>query len=206
MGITGLLPLLKPVTKSSHISSYNQKTIAIDGYAWLHKAVYSCSMELALGKQNDKWIRYCLNMIDLLESNGVTVYMVFDGANLPAKSTTENSRAKKRSDALAAGLLLLQSDRIEERNKARNFFSQAVDVTPRMAGQLIKVIRKTRPKVILSCSILTTTFEAHQCRWCSCSLISKFNSLVGFVHCGALRSGCAALIPLSGGAGGCSHS
>jgi exonuclease 1 len=154
MGITGLLRLLKPVTKSCHISLYNQKTIAIDGYAWLHKAVYSCCMELALGEESDKWIKYCLNMIDMLDSNGIIVYMVFDGANLPAKSNTENSRAKKRSDALAAGLVHLQSDRKEDHEKARSFFSQAVDVTPRMAGQLIKVIREIRPKVMLFCSKL----------------------------------------------------
>lgn len=157
MGIAGLLPLLKPVTKNSHISSYNQKTIAIDGYAWLHKAIYSCScsMELALGGESDQWMRYCLNMIDILDSNGIIVYMVFDGANLPAKSSTENSRAKKRSDALAAGLLHHSSENKEDRIKARTLFSQAVDVTPRMAGQLIEVIRKTRPKVMLLCSMCT---------------------------------------------------
>jgi exonuclease 1 len=95
-----------------------------------------------------------LNMIDMLDSNGIIVYMVFDGANLPAKSNTENSRAKKRSEALAAGLAHLKSDRLADRDKARSFFTQAVDVTPRMAGQLIEVIRKTRPKVMPFSSIL----------------------------------------------------
>ena len=47
MGISGLLPLLKPVTKDNHISSYSHRRIAIDGYAWLHKAVYGCCVELA---------------------------------------------------------------------------------------------------------------------------------------------------------------
>jgi hypothetical protein len=31
MGVAGLLPLLKPVTKSNHVSAYRDRSIAIDG-------------------------------------------------------------------------------------------------------------------------------------------------------------------------------
>lgn len=181
MGITGLLPLLKPVTKDSNISSYRNKTIAIDGYAWLHKAVYSCCMELALGQESDLWMSYCLNLIDMLLFNRITVYMVFDGANLPAKNITENTRARKRSEALAAALLHQQSDKKDDREKARGFFAKAVDVTPRMAGQLIKVLRKSRPKVILFNAFYNFSYVL------VLSLLdNETNSPTGFVYCGAL--------------------
>lgn len=143
MGIAGLLPLLKPVTRTNHVRSYRNKTVAIDGYAWLHKAVYGCCIELATGQESDKWISYCINLIDMLLSHEIIVHMVFDGANLPAKQITETARAANRDAALKKGLELLHS-----RNKdARSYLSRAIDITPRMAAKLIKQLRESRPEV-----------------------------------------------------------
>lgn len=79
------------------------------GYAWLHKSVYGCCVELASGRESDKWLTYCLNLIDMLVSFNITVHMVFDGANLPAKEVTEQHRAASRAKALENGLQLLHS-------------------------------------------------------------------------------------------------
>lgn len=149
MGISGLLPLLKPVTKDNHISSYSNRRIAIDGYAWLHKAVYGCCVELATGVDCDKWVSYCLKLIDMLLSNKIVVHMVFDGANLPAKNITEDARAANRAKYLASGLKLLHSTSRQDQILSRNDLVRAVDVTPRMAGLLIRVLRETRPEVQL---------------------------------------------------------
>ena len=149
MGISGLLPLLKPVTKDNHISSYSHRRIAIDGYAWLHKAVYGCCVELATGVDCDKWVSYCLKLIDMLLFNKIVVHMVFDGANLPAKNITEDARAANRAKYLASGLKLLHSTSRQDQILSRNDLVRAVDVTPRMAGQLIRVLRETRPEVQL---------------------------------------------------------
>lgn len=46
MGIQGLLPLLKSVTKKVHIESFAGEAVAIDAYSWLHKGVYSCVADL----------------------------------------------------------------------------------------------------------------------------------------------------------------
>jgi hypothetical protein len=35
MGINGLLPLLKPVTKNTHVSAYSNKCLAVDGKFFL---------------------------------------------------------------------------------------------------------------------------------------------------------------------------
>jgi exonuclease 1 len=150
MGISGLLRELKPVTKVNHISSYKNKRIAIDGYAWLHKAVYGCYLELATGVDSDKWVSYCLKLIDMLLFNQIIVHMVFDGANLPAKNVTEEARAANRAKYLASGMKLIHSTDRNDQISCRSDLVKAVDVTPRMAGQLIKVLRETRPEVQLT--------------------------------------------------------
>ena len=40
MGIQGLLPVLEEIQEHKHISDYKGKTVAIDSYCWLHKAMY----------------------------------------------------------------------------------------------------------------------------------------------------------------------
>ncbi len=37
MGVTGLLPLLRPLTTESHVKGLRNKTVGIDAYCWLHK-------------------------------------------------------------------------------------------------------------------------------------------------------------------------
>lgn len=46
MGIQGLLPLLRSVTKKVHIESLAGEAVAIDAYSWLHKGVYTCVVDL----------------------------------------------------------------------------------------------------------------------------------------------------------------
>lgn len=53
MGINGLLLQLKSVSRPTHVNSYAGKRVAIDGYSWLHKGAYSCSMELCEGRWTD---------------------------------------------------------------------------------------------------------------------------------------------------------
>ena len=50
MGIKDLLPSLKSITKAKNIKAYAGKTVAIDGYCWLHQAAYTCAMELVYGR------------------------------------------------------------------------------------------------------------------------------------------------------------
>jgi exonuclease-1 len=55
MGIAGLLPALKSIQKTKHLSEFKGQTIAVDAYVWLHKGVYSCATELATGKTTHKY-------------------------------------------------------------------------------------------------------------------------------------------------------
>src|SRR5688572_7930512 len=58
MGISGLLPALKSIQKTRHLSEYKGKTIAVDAYVWLHKGVYACATEIATGKATRKCVFY----------------------------------------------------------------------------------------------------------------------------------------------------
>lgn len=54
MGITGLLPALKTIQVTKHLSEFRGQTIAVDAYVWLHKGVYTCAAELATGKKTHR--------------------------------------------------------------------------------------------------------------------------------------------------------
>ncbi len=45
MGIKGLLKGTKSLGTEKHLRDYRGKRVVVDGYSWLHKAVYSCTRE-----------------------------------------------------------------------------------------------------------------------------------------------------------------
>jgi len=158
MGITGLLPCLKPHMKPKHLSTLKGKTVGVDSYSWLHKAVYSCAIELCEEQNQEdgetqykprpgsctKWISYVLNLIDMLLFHEVNILMVFDGADLLAKAQTEASRAASRRSKLAQAKEHAQAGRHKD---AYNCYNGAVDVNPWMAARLIHVLKTARPQV-----------------------------------------------------------
>lgn len=92
MGISGLLPLLKPIQRSIHIREYRGKTVGVDAYSWLHKGGFSCAFELAMGSPTLKYVDYCMRKVDLMLKEGIVPFIVFDGGYLPMKQKTETSR------------------------------------------------------------------------------------------------------------------
>ncbi|CAI5483774.1 unnamed protein product [Closterium sp. Yama58-4] len=147
MGISGLLPLLKSVTRRTHIREYAGRRVAIDTYSWLHRASYSCSQELCQGTPCTRHIQYCMNKVKLLRDNGVIPVLVFDGGKLPSKSQQESKREKSRRENLErAEQLLLKG----KRNEARECFQKAVDITPAIAHQLIKVLRQEHVEYVVA--------------------------------------------------------
>ncbi|GAA5970771.1 hypothetical protein JCM11641_004449 [Rhodosporidiobolus odoratus] len=139
MGIGGLLPLLKEIQKPCHVRDWAGKTVAIDAYVWLHRGAYGCAEDLALGKQTVKYVNYAMHRVRMLKYYGVTPMLVFDGGLLPSKMGTEDERERKRTDALAKGRAFLAEGKASQ---ARECFVKAVDVTPAMAYQLIKALRR----------------------------------------------------------------
>jgi exonuclease 1 len=51
---TGLLPLLKSIQRPTELKKFEGKTLGVDGYGWLHRAAYSCAVELGQGQPTTK--------------------------------------------------------------------------------------------------------------------------------------------------------
>ena len=141
MGIVGLLPVLKDITRHVDVATLSGRIVGVDGYTWLHKAVYGCAVELALGmtgSRADSYIRFCEERTRMLLARGVTPHFVFDGANLPAKAGKEDERRQARETALAEGRAAHARGATAEAHAA---FSRGIDVTPAMAHRFIARLR-----------------------------------------------------------------
>lgn len=83
-----------------------------------------------------RYVDYAMHRVRLLKHYSITPYLVFDGGPLPAKRDTESKRFRSRQENREKGMALAHQGRHSE---ARECFVKAVDVTPEMAYQLIKV-------------------------------------------------------------------
>ncbi|PWN38935.1 hypothetical protein IE81DRAFT_343651 [Ceraceosorus guamensis] len=80
-----------------------------------------------------------MTRVRMLQHYGVTPYLVFDGDRLPAKAKTEADRAARRQENRTRAKTLLKQGLTKQ---AHDIFAKSVDVTPAMAYQLIKELRK----------------------------------------------------------------
>jgi len=147
MGIQGLLPNLRDIQKNVHVKKYKGQTVAIDGYVWLHKGVYACSRQICLGEKTTRYMDYFLGKIKLLLRYQVVPYVVFDGGYLPSKKGKEEERAEKREKNLKAGHIFEDQGLF---SKAEDCFRKAVDITPTMAFQVIKVLKQLGIKYVVA--------------------------------------------------------
>lgn len=139
MGVSGLLPLLKSIQKPAELKNYAGQTLGVDAYGWLHRAAYSCALELGQDKPTNKYITSAMHRVRMLRHFGVTPYMVFDGDFLPSKAATEDSRAKKRNEKKKVAMELLKAGKPSQ---ATQEFQKCIDITPEMASALIQHLKK----------------------------------------------------------------
>ncbi|CAM1504247.1 Fc.00g018380.m01.CDS01 [Cosmosporella sp. VM-42] len=139
MGVSGLLPLLKSIQKPTELKKYGGQTLGVDAYGWLHRAAYSCALELGQDKPTKKYITAAMHRVRMLRHFGVTPYMVFDGDYLPSKAATEDSRAKKREEKKKVAMELLRAGKAAQ---ATQEFQKCIDITPEMASALIQQLKK----------------------------------------------------------------
>lgn len=116
-----------------------------------------------------------MKMVNLLRSYQIIPVLVFDGGNLPSKKGTEASRreyvpigffssylpfisiltlfytqthsSSKRKEAREKGMELLKAG---DKKAAMECFQRAVDVTPRMAFNLIELLRKENVEFVVA--------------------------------------------------------
>lgn len=136
MGIQGLLPQLKSIQQPVTLVRYNGQTLAIDGYAWLHRAAHSCAEELALGRPTSKYLEFFVKRLNMLQNRyNIRPYLVFDGDAITVKKDTEVKRKSKRVESREKALALWRSG---EKRQAYEYFQKCVDVTPEMAKCVIE--------------------------------------------------------------------
>lgn len=82
MGIQGLLPLLKSIERPVHLKDYAGKTLAVDGYVWLHKGAFSCAQELCLGQPTNKYASFSSRFfVPLQKSEGNLIQLLLPQYN-----------------------------------------------------------------------------------------------------------------------------
>uniref|UniRef100_A0A915EZ03 Exonuclease 1 n=1 Tax=Echinococcus canadensis TaxID=519352 RepID=A0A915EZ03_9CEST len=132
MGVNGLLPFLKNCSRRVDIKDFKGYTVAVDTYCWVHRASYSCAMDIALGNPTSQYLKMVLDA-------GVRPILVFDGADLPAKAETEAKRRRSRKMYRErAAQYLLEG----KRKAAQECFERCVEVTAEMARAVMKAARK----------------------------------------------------------------
>ncbi|CAO0801537.1 unnamed protein product [Mucor circinelloides] len=88
MGISGLLPALRPIERSVNLYQYVGKTVAIDGHYILHRWAIDAAKKLALNKPTDSYETYFMDFMDLFKRHNIAPIVVFDGLQLPLKQGT----------------------------------------------------------------------------------------------------------------------
>ena len=118
-----------------------------------------------------------MHRVRLLRHYGIKPYIVFDGGLLPAKKGTEYERKQKREENLARGNAFAAQGK---HSQSRECYLKAIDVTPQMAFQFIKV----HPSNLLVIFVLYLfmDFIGSTCR-------------IGGLRRGSLRSRCTTCLP-----------
>ena len=139
MGVKNLLQVLKSSTKKVHLRDYAGKRLGIDGMCWIHRGLCSCSKEILMGIKTDKYVRFFISMIKLLEKYGIECLVVFDGCPLPIKATTAESRRQERERNKVLAIEALENNQSDE---AEKYLHRCVKVTGEMISEVIDALRK----------------------------------------------------------------
>ncbi|CAG8549214.1 623_t:CDS:10 [Ambispora leptoticha] len=138
MGIQGLLQILKPIKTNISVDKYAWFTVGVDGHCWLHKGAHACAVELALNEPTTKYIEFFMHRVRMLKFYKVTPFIVFDGGHLPAKARTEAERRAQREEHRRKGFACFEKGL---KDKARDHFAKAIEVTPEMVFKVIQALR-----------------------------------------------------------------
>eukprot|EP00960_Hanusia_phi_P015588 459346-Hanusia_phi.AAC.1 len=130
MGIKGLRNAVSAHMRDGHVKEMAGKTVVCDGHAWLHKAAFGCAFDIAIGKPTEKYIEYCMHLVDMLKFYGVIPIIVMDGRSLPGKSRVNCERHARRESQKSLGMELLRRG---DRSGALKCFQQSIHVTAEMA-------------------------------------------------------------------------
>lgn len=138
MGIKKLLSLID-VVKESNLEEFRGKTLGIDGYSWIHKAIYNNGHDLIVQKDKTSYLRKASLNFMMLHRFDVKIVAVFDGDKLSSKAGTEEKRETNRDQKKKIATDLLKQGRHQEANKK---FSECYDVTPQLAYETLVHVQR----------------------------------------------------------------
>eukprot|EP01084_Bolivina_argentea_P246447 412448_1 len=134
MGITNLLKELKPITQSVSLRHFSGQICGVDASCWLHRAAFSCAVDLIVGKRTNKYLKFTLRCIETLLHYNITPIIVFDGAHLPMKAHEEHRRNQRRDENKTEALKHIKSG---DKEAAFKYASAAVRITKQMVTGFI---------------------------------------------------------------------
>ncbi|KAH3678203.1 hypothetical protein WICMUC_001632 [Wickerhamomyces mucosus] len=147
MGVDGLLPQLKQIQEIVSLQHYRGKTLAIDGYAWLHKSLMPCAHDLFYNRPTLGYLRYFQSKINMLKFHNIEPYFVFDGDDFGSKKATEIERSEKRNQNR---LKSIEYERRGDTKKAYTHCLASIDVTPKMAKTIMDYLQTQNIKFIVA--------------------------------------------------------
>jgi exonuclease-1 len=160
MGIKGLLRELRPLMQRIHVSMFKGHVVGVDALCWLHRASYSCAMDLVLNNGNNekkKYLEFCRHMIQMLQHHGLTPILVFDGKDKPKmKEGTATQRRLNREKNKAEALRYLE---LGDKAKANEMCQRAVHVSSDMIQNLMSLLDQMQVPYIRSPYEGTIFFE-----------------------------------------------
>ncbi|KAI5169835.1 exonuclease 1 [Pancytospora epiphaga] len=149
MGITGLLPIVRPIMKKKHISCYNGRRVGVDGHVWLHgvAGMGQVAIELFYKGETDKHVPLLVKKAQTLASYGIIPIFVFDGdPSVSKEPTNAERRAYREKCRVEAEFYLTRGDD----TRARELMKRCVSITPLFLFEALKGLRSAGFEYIVS--------------------------------------------------------
>lgn len=147
MGITGLLPILKPVLEKKHIKSFKNKRIGIDGFAWLYPILNFVAEELYLDCPTTKYIKMFERKIKILIDNNIIPLVVFDGDSLLSKEKTNQERRIRKEKYKEEIEKLIAKNMY---SKAKELMKRCISVSRKVVYDISKLLKTLNIEYIIA--------------------------------------------------------
>ncbi|KJP87836.1 hypothetical protein AK88_02440 [Plasmodium fragile] len=151
MGITNLLPFLKPIAKSTHISKYKNEVIGVDIMCWIHRGLISCAYDVVTDNHNDSYLSFIEKMLECIYHYNIKVVFVFDGEELPEKKAENVIRKERREKAKKEAQEIIKSVENPRSNEAViKKCTQALSVSKDMINTVMNFCKTKNIDYIIS--------------------------------------------------------
>ncbi|KAI4291726.1 exonuclease 1 [Pancytospora philotis] len=147
MGISGLLPLVRPTMRRRHISCYKNQRLGVDGHVWLHGALSMVATDVFSAGITDKHVPLMLKRVKDLQSHGITPIIVFDGDPTISKEKTNAERRVQRQRLRDEAEFYLQRG---NPSKARELMRRSISITPELLSLTLAGLRAAGVEYIVA--------------------------------------------------------